>query len=875
MPVQLCAHRGPFPYLLACAIFAWIFVHGPTATADLQDGGDPSPEPNIQVHDPEITLRLNRELVPGSGDMPYITEAKAAVYLAFRDRYPHIDAINTRGLILPGSRTHSMVPMMQIAGDIAPDQLLLNFLSTQIYIDKRLLYPLDEYIERLAGVEIENGHLLSTPEYLERLEQGPGWDEIDYRVPARCWPIIRRHHPDGSGQHVYLFPIETTYTGLEYNRLMFAEFADQGIEDRAPRDWEEMLQWAKIMTDPAKREYGIHVWINNPGPMFANLVYAAGGHVVKQDKNGDWICTLDSDAAVEAGYFWARLRLEKIVRNGKLVCRGVIRATESRSASARRNAMMYVYLSVNDMDMRGDAKGFGPAPAGPAGLHRSEFNARLAGIFSGLSHDKPKRDATWNYIEFFTGREAQQLKIACYIQAGLGPRLPRQAIEQANTEGQYDSVLRRILPKTDAAYRLARNDSVPAPYGKNCASVYDQMRPAIEAIWNNKGVRDAIDTGDAAAAKTIIRGILERGTKRINRAILERLTPTETRTRSTVSWIAIVGVIIGFIFVLKIVFKAFTPEHQRHRGNWQFARYWKAYVLALPALALIAMWMYWPMLKGTAIAFQEYSVLGDSQWVGVQNFATVLFDAQFWYSLGVSLLYTLMFMFFGFCTPIILAFLLNEVPRGSIFFRTVYYLPAVLSGVVVIFLWKTFYAPTGMLNQILNGCVWLLNLLPGVGITLFSEDWLQNPHWALFMCLLPTVWAGMGPGCLIYLAALKTIPEELYDAADMDGAGIRQKIFGVAVPVIKILIMINFIGAMIGAVRGSGSFVLAMTGGGPYNERGGATEVVGLRLFYITFGDLNFGVGAAMSWVIGSILLGFTVFQLKRLANVEFRTATS
>ena len=143
------------------------------------------------------------------------------------------------------------------------------------------------------------------------------------------------------------------------------------------------------------------------------------------------------------------------------------------------------------------------------------------------------------------------------------------------------------------------------------------------------------------------------------------------------------------------------------------------------------------------------------------------------------------------------------------------------------------------------------------------------------MCLLPTVWAGMGPGCLIYLAALKTVPEELYDAADMDGAGIRQKIFTVSLPVIKVLIMINFIGAMIGAVRGSGGFVLAMTGGGPYTERGGVTEVVGLKLFYTTFGDLRFGVGAAMAWVIGSILLGFTVFQLKRLANVEFRTASS
>ena len=102
-----------------------------------------------------------------------------------------------------------------------------------------------------------------------------------------------------------------------------------------------------------------------------------------------------------------------------------------------------------------------------------------------------------------------------------------------------------------------------------------------------------------------------------------------------------------------------------------------------------------------------------------------------------------------------------------------------------------------------------------------------------------------------------------------------MKIVCVAVPVIRILIMINFIGAMIGAIRGSGSFILAMTGGGPYTERGGVTEVVGLKLFYTTFGDLRFGVGAAMAWVIGSILLGFTVFQLKRLANVEFRTASS
>ena len=94
-----------------------------------------------------------------------------------------------------------------------------------------------------------------------------------------------------------------------------------------------------------------------------------------------------------------------------------------------------------------------------------------------------------------------------------------------------------------------------------------------------------------------------------------------------------------------------------------------------------------------------------------------------------------------------------------------------------------------------------------------------------------------------------------------------------AVPTIRALIMINFIGAMIGAVRGAGGFILAMTGGGPYGQSGGATEVIGLKIFYTTFGHLKFGSGAAMAWVLGSMLIGFTVLQLKRLSNLEFRTA--
>ncbi len=134
------------------------------------------------------------------------------------------------------------------------------------------------------------------------------------------------------------------------------------------------------------------------------------------------------------------------------------------------------------------------------------------------------------------------------------------------------------------------------------------------------------------------------------------------------------------------------------------------------------------------------------------------------------------------------------------------------------------------------------------------------------------VWAGVGPGCLIYLAALKTIPEEIYESADIDGAGFLSKVFHVALPNIKSLILINFIGAIIGAVRGGSEYVLAMTGGGPYAPHG-ETEVIGLHIYWQAYGYLRFGQASAMAWVLGSLLVGFTVMRLQQLSRMEFRAA--
>ena len=231
-----------------------------------------------------------------------------------------------------------------------------------------------------------------------------------------------------------------------------------------------------------------------------------------------------------------------------------------------------------------------------------------------------------------------------------------------------------------------------------------------------------------------------------------------------------------------------------------------------------------------------------------------------------------MFMCFGFAAPIILAFLLTEVPKGKRLFRTIYYLPAVLTGVVTLMLWKGFYGEYGMINQMLNFFIGAINhFLPEAQhVAETHTRWLDSPRFALFFCLLPTIWAGMGPGCLIYLAALKTIPDDLYEAADIDGASLWNKARHVAIPGIKGLIMINFIGTMVGAIQVGGGNMLAMTGGGPQ----GQTEVAGLHIFWEAFGRLRFGTAVSMAWILGSLMIGFILLQMQKLSKMEFKSAT-
>ncbi|HEY3418424.1 MAG TPA: sugar ABC transporter permease, partial [Armatimonadota bacterium] len=321
--------------------------------------------------------------------------------------------------------------------------------------------------------------------------------------------------------------------------------------------------------------------------------------------------------------------------------------------------------------------------------------------------------------------------------------------------------------------------------------------------------------------------------------------------------------IFGLVAVLLLLFlgmivrtnlTAHTTNSSKSRAG--VYRVWLPILMLLPALALIALWGYYPLLRGMMMAFQDYHIVGKSPWVGLDNFIGIFLNPDFYIAVRQTLKFVALNLALVFVAPIILSLLLSEIPRGKVFWRSVFFLPQLTSGLVIALLWKLMYDPTenGLLNQVLA-------LLGGKPV-----DWLGNPHTAMIATIIPSVWAGMGISSLIYMAALKGIPDELYEAAGLDGAGLLAKLRFITIPQLMPLIIINFIGAFISTFQSMGNIFL-LTFGGPGKE----TMVLSMAIWLEAYSNLRFSTATAMAWILGSALIGFAYLQIRILRKVEFR----
>ena len=882
------------------------------------------------------------DYLPSPTGTDAINMARREVVQAFRSRHPNY---SIEAFSMPRIEGQAMDsgPLMAVAADVPPHAIYVNFRQSSTYIDQGFLEPIEVLLARILFEEDEPA-LVQWADGGWRADPTPqqvahAIEQVKRRVPGPAWPVVFRENDDEpeDGRHVWAVPTSGLVMALLYRKDLFFQ---AGLDpERPPRDWDELLDYARRLTVPERRQYGMMFY---SGQVISWSTYtflvSNGARAVEKTPDGQWRAVFGSREAAEAIYYVWRLAREPFERAGEVIEQAAYTGSGNLSIMWLRGqiGMHFSYLREELLaNINPQLVGIAPVPLAPGGTRGSEVNCTMLGVFSRST--PAQKLAVMRYIWFITGDEAKRIRTRTFVENGFGKFVSPNLLREFG----YERLLRQVPKGWQEAFDVAMANGVPEPYGRNTQNIYRWMSVPINRALT-------ADFGDVPRERAIdqITGWLQEQASEVNRKVLGAAPPEQMRRRRIYGGASIAVVALVFSAGMWHVWRYFSavsaPIGGRRRRLRKYA--W-GYALLAPGLLLVLVWQYLPLVMGGfGIAFMDYRIVRESTWVGVDNFANVLFDAQFWAALGRTCYFLALMIGLGFWPPILLAILLQEVPTDTAkyLYRTIFYLPAVVSGVVVMFLWKQLYdaSPDGVLNKLLlslnwlgpfsatlvklglSACwlgliallvwlpikvdemsrpfkagLWLLAALFLIGtlwpllgpltregeafepLTVLGRlvgrfeltplKWIEDPALAMLCVVIPFVWAASGPGCIIYLAALKSVPDELYEAADIDGASNWHKVFYIVLPRLKYLIVIQFIAAVVGAFKGGTDYILALTGGGP-NE---ATTILALEIFIRTFMDLRFGLGTAMAWLLGALLIGFTAYQLKMLSRAEFRAA--
>lgn len=761
--------------------------------------------------------------------------ARRAVFEEFQRQNPDIRVVNAGGLELKGERAESGF-LMAMAGDTAPDVFYVNFRQYYNFIDQGFCRPLDDMVAQ-------------DPTVLQRAN-------------PTVMEVLRSY--DGK---LYAIPWFQVAIALYYRKDYFL---DAGLDpNRPPLTWDEFIEYGRQLTVPEKGRNGFAFSIGLGGRAYhwSNFVWQAGGEIVEKAEGGFSRAAVASPEGATALEFYRRLAVETWPGEDGKPKGPIALLTPSLTPDINEGKVSMWFSYTNDvvlnmLDINPSLLGIAALPAGPAG-HANEINAGMWAINAQLK-DPKKLEACWKFIKFFAGDDAARINTQRFVENGLGNLVNPTWLKKYG----YEDLVGQVDPNYVAANEELFRTGHPEPYGRNTQQVYVVLDSALD--------RAKLEPNTPAIE------ILQDVAKEMDQKLLG-FTPVEQLKQQRLYAMGFVGgfglcTVLLSIWAWKrrktVVFVERLPAGVQRSKLLRFMGWCLA-----PAVLSILVWAYYPLARGLVIAFQDYRVLQGTTWVGLDNFIAVFSQPIFWKALLNSFLYVGLSIAIGFFIPIFLALALNEIPRLKVFFRTVFYLPAMTSPIVVALLWRQFYekTETGILNSLLSPLIDLYNKLFveahwffGMALNPIPKgiDWLGNPSLALFAVVLPGIWAGAGPGSILYLAALKNVPTERYEAADIDGASWWQKARWITLPSLKPLILINLLGVFIAGFKAMEN-IFVLTGGGPLY----ATQTIGLEVWTNAFMFLKFGYATAAAWVMGAILIGFTVLQIRHLVGMRFTTA--
>jgi multiple sugar transport system permease protein len=271
------------------------------------------------------------------------------------------------------------------------------------------------------------------------------------------------------------------------------------------------------------------------------------------------------------------------------------------------------------------------------------------------------------------------------------------------------------------------------------------------------------------------------------------------------------------------------------------------YLCISPWLLGFTVFILGPVLSSLGLSFTRWDLLSDPVFVGLRNYARMVDDKLFWQALSVTVRYTLLYVPAELVGGLLLALLMNQRGvRGIRGARTIYYLPTIISGVAFVVVWMWLFQPeAGLINA----------TLARFGIQ--GPRWLADPNTALTALWLMSLW-GLGRAALIYLAGLKGIPQQLYEAAAIDGAGAGQSFRHVTLPMLTPTIFFNLVLSIIGTFQTFTSAFVA-TNGGPLDS----TLFYVLYLYRKAFQEFQMGYASALAWVLFLIILVLTILVVR------------
>lgn len=283
----------------------------------------------------------------------------------------------------------------------------------------------------------------------------------------------------------------------------------------------------------------------------------------------------------------------------------------------------------------------------------------------------------------------------------------------------------------------------------------------------------------------------------------------------------------------------------------QGKRQFEGLLFITPWIIGFALFQFYPFISSLVYSFTNYNILGKAKFVGFANYVRLFtIDPDFKKSIGVTLLYALISVPGKLTFALIVAMVLNMKLKGVHTFRTIFYLPSILGGSVAISaLWKLMFMKEGIINDLLSK------------VHIPAIDWLGSPNVALITISLLQIWQ-FGSSMVLFLAALKQIPAELYESASIEGASSIKKFFYITFPMITPIVFFNLIMQSINALQNfTSAFVI--TNGGPLKS----TYLIGLKLYTEGFNNFKMGYASAISWVMFMIILVFTL--------IIFRSSTA